>query len=247
MSTEALTPPKSDADVAAMRAKLKEKQQRLMDKIATRKELLGAEGDAEQGWHARPDRRVRRHRHRERRGAQGFVPKLSRARAPAGADRFRRAAAADQLPLRRERHEQHAAPAHAVRGWRVRHAEAAAAAQGTTRDGQRGSAGCQARTDVPAAAGDFPAAAGRWCAAGSPANLPLPAGLQPAGPAPGICRGAYADATAADAAAADASPPVITSFEDDRLQWDGGAPRTFSTSAGGAELRVTPAPPLARW
>lgn len=39
MSTEALTPPKSDADVAAMRARLKEKQQRLMDKIATRKEL----------------------------------------------------------------------------------------------------------------------------------------------------------------------------------------------------------------
>lgn len=39
VSTEALTPPKSDADVAAMRAKLKEKQQRLMDKIATRKEL----------------------------------------------------------------------------------------------------------------------------------------------------------------------------------------------------------------
>jgi hypothetical protein len=39
VSTEALTPPKSDADVAAMRARLKEKQQRLMDKIATRKEL----------------------------------------------------------------------------------------------------------------------------------------------------------------------------------------------------------------
>lgn len=39
VSTEALTPPKSDADVAAMRARLKEKQQKLMDKLATRKEL----------------------------------------------------------------------------------------------------------------------------------------------------------------------------------------------------------------
>jgi hypothetical protein len=60
-------------------------------------------------------------------------------------------------------------------------------------------------------------------------------------------RTSAAAADAADAAAADASPPVITSFEDDRLQWDGGAPRTFSTSAGGAELRVTPAPGRDYW
>ena len=55
-------------------------------------------------------------------------------------------------------------------------------------------------------------------------------------------------ADAADAAdAADSSPPLITSFDDDRLQWDGGAPHTFSTSEGGAELRVSPAPGLDYW
>ena len=58
MSTEALTPPKSDADVAAMRARLKEKQQRLMDKIATRKELQAVR---EQLTKTRESRRPRFH------------------------------------------------------------------------------------------------------------------------------------------------------------------------------------------
>ena len=58
VSTEALTPPKSDADVAAMRARLKEKQQRLMDKIATRKELQAVR---EQLTKTRESRRPRFH------------------------------------------------------------------------------------------------------------------------------------------------------------------------------------------
>jgi len=58
VSTEALTPPKSDADVAAMRARLKEKQQRLMDKIATRKELQAVR---EQLKKTRESRRPRCH------------------------------------------------------------------------------------------------------------------------------------------------------------------------------------------
>jgi len=58
VSTEALTPPKSDADVAAMRARLKEKQQRLMDKIATRKELQAVR---EQLKKTRESRRPRFH------------------------------------------------------------------------------------------------------------------------------------------------------------------------------------------